>query len=74
MYQYEWIEDAVAHVWMNELYFFYFIKLSFIKDRTNLDSTIKTQNLKKNFSENIKFWHIVLQLLIVFKNISSCTY
>lgn len=50
MYQYEWIEDAVAHVWMNELYFFYFMKLSFIKDRTNLDSTIKTQNFKKKFS------------------------
>lgn len=49
MYQYEWIEDAVAHVWMNELYFFYFIKLSFIKDRTNLDSTFKTQNFKKKF-------------------------
>lgn len=49
MYQYEWIEDTVAHVWMNELYFFYFIKLSFIKDSTNLDSTIKTQNLKKKF-------------------------
>lgn len=45
MYQYVWIEDAVAHVWMNELYFFYFMKLSFIKDRTNLDST----NLKKKF-------------------------
>lgn len=53
MYQYEWIEDAVAHFWMNELYFFYFIKLSFIKDRTNLDSTIKTQNLKKKVFQRI---------------------
>lgn len=39
--------QSLMFEWMS--CFFYFMKLSFIKDRTNLDSTIKTQNLKKKF-------------------------